>query len=104
MAEEDVPAMDQKEIDEIQRKKHEQEEADRRAREAEEENEEDDEDSDSDEDEEGDDHPGSDDDNWMQSQWQKKLLEEVVWFKMTLKKLGEKTGSLSTFSLMMIRT
>lgn len=62
MAEEDVPAMDQKEIDEIQRKKHEQEEADRRAREAEEENEEDDDDDDSDEDEEGDDH-GSEDDN-----------------------------------------
>lgn len=63
MAEEDVPAMDQKEIEERQRKKREEEEAARRAREAEEEEEEDDDDDDSEEDEDGDEE-GSDDDQW----------------------------------------
>ena len=64
MAEEDVPAMDQKEIDEIKRRKHEEEEAARRAREAAEEGGEDDEeDSDSDEDEDDNDDDSGDDDN-----------------------------------------
>ena len=61
MAEEDVPAMDQKEIEAIQQKKREEEEAARRAREAEEEEEEDDEEDDSDEDDEGDDDSNNDD-------------------------------------------